>query len=220
MKALTKLLLALCLVSHTLLYAQKPTTGCVDAAIEAQATGIKLGLSKKGMTVFQEGMFKMQSMEPIPVAVKLTAGIPYELIFVGSESANRLTMEIFDGTDNKIDERIERSMNNIVYSFTPQKTDVYLVTLYQKRGLKDMCGYFGVMMKGTPRPAAPKRDSVKKQPAAVKPATTTTKKSVPQNQSTKVNTSKSSNAQAAPDNQRPNPNRTKATREAQQQKGK
>jgi len=214
MKAFTKVLLAGCLVINTPIFAQKPQTDCVDAAITSQADGIKLGFSKKGMTVFQEAMFKMQSMEPVPVAVKMMQGINYQLVFVGNENANRLTMEIFDGKDHKLDEKIERSMNNIVYSFTPPKTDVYLITLYQKKGLKDMCGYFGVMMKGTSRPVAvPKKEQpVQSKPVAQpKPSGTT-----PKPAATKPTPANN----AVPDNQRPNPNRTKATREAQQQKGK
>lgn len=211
MRAFTTMLFAVCALISIDTVAQKPKTGCIDAAVEAQANGIKLGLSKKDMKVFQEAMFRMQSMEPVPVAVKMTAGVNYELIFVGSEQANRLSMEIFDGKDNKIEERIERSMNNIVYSFTPQKTDVYLVTLYQKKGLKDMCGYFGVMAKGLVNPAP----QPKKETTPVKPANTATPPSA-----TKTAPQKSSTQPSLPDNQRPNPNRTKATREAQQQKGK
>ncbi|HRO42835.1 MAG TPA: hypothetical protein PL009_08375 [Flavipsychrobacter sp.] len=211
MKALNKVLLALCLLGNFTLLAQKPQIGCVDATVEAQAIGIKLGLSKKGMSVFQEAMFKMQSMEPVPIAVKLAQGVNYELVFVGSENANRLTMEIFDGKDKKLDEKIERSMNNIVYSFTPKQTDVYLITLYQKKGVKDMCGYFAVMMKGAARPATP----VKKEQTPAKPATVKTPAATPAQPAQKTN-----NKQAVPGNQQPNPNRTKATREAQQQKNK
>jgi len=206
MRAFTTMLVAFCAFISTDTIAQKPKTGCIDAAVEAQAKGIKLGLSKKDMKVFQEAMFRMQSMEPVPVAVKMNAGVRYELIFVGSEQASRLTMEIFDGKDNKIDERIERSMNNIVYSFTPQKTDVYLVTLYQKKGMKDLCGYFGVMTKGLTNPVL----QPKKETTPAKPAKTTTPSA----------TQTAPQPQTLPDNQRPNPNRTRATREAQQQKGK
>jgi len=211
MTSFNKVLVALLLFGNVHTYAQKPQIGCVDAAVDAQAKGLKLGLSKKGMTVFQEGSFRMQSMEPVPIAVRMVAGVNYELVFVGSDQANRLMMEIFDGKDKKIDEKVERSMNNIVYSFTPKTTDVYLITLYQKKGTKDMCGYFGVMMKGTaalvtkpktPPPAVAKPTPVKSTPpASVKP--------VP---------AKAKRVQTTPNNQQPNPNRTKATREAQQQR--
>lgn len=191
------------LFSGTLSQAQKPQTGCIDAAVTSQAEGIKLGLSKKGLVVFQEDMFKMSSMEPIPVAIKLQKGINYQIIFVGSEQASKLILEVFDGKDKKIDELVERSMNNIVYSFTPTSTDVYLFTFLQKKGLKNMCGYFGVMTKkiATAPAASPKKQVP---PAAATPAQTT----------------KPTGQPSVPNNQRPNPNRTKATREAQQQKSR
>jgi hypothetical protein len=220
--------------------AQKPKTGCVDANIEGQSNGIKNGLAKQGMGVFQEAMFQMASMEPVPVAVKLMQGVPYQLIFVGSENANRLIMEIYDGKDKKVDEKVERGDNNsIVYSFTPKKTDIYLVTLIQKKGLKELCGYFGVMTKGLPMTAKVQNagsDQVAPTPA-VKPApvkksttttvkTTTVKKTPAPPTKTAVNTpvtpapATTNKANTIPDNQRPNPNRTRATNEALKQQGK
>ena len=189
--------------------AQKPKTGCVDAAVEAQAEGIKRGLKKQGLTIFQEAMIQMTSMEPAPIAVKLTEGVRYQLIFVGSEQANKLVMEIYDGRDKKVDEKIERSTNDIVYTFTPTKTDVYLITLTQKRALKSMCGYFGVLMKSSVPPATAVRAPVKEEPA--KPATPPAPRPAPASATT------TDKPIELPADQRPNPNRTKATREAQQQ---
>ena len=209
--------------------AQKPKTGCIDVNIQGQADGIKLGLSKQGHIMFQEGVFQMTSMEPTPIAVKMSQGISYQLIFVGSENSNRMIMELYDGKDRKIDEKVERgSSNSIVYTFTPSKTDIYLVTLIQKRATKDMCGYFGVMMKsarpvasarpvqpGQPQPAAPSTVQ-KKAPAKV--AATPAREATPPPPPAKAVPSMENGYKDMPANQRPNPNRTRATREAQQNK--
>ena len=209
--------------------AQKPKTGCIDVNIQGQADGIKLGLSKQGHIMFQEGVFQMTSMEPTPIAVKMSQGISYQLIFVGSENSNRMIMELYDGKDRKIDEKVERgSSNSIVYTFTPPKTDIYLVTLIQKRATKDMCGYFGVMMKsarpvaparpvqpGQPQPAAP-APVQKKDPAKV--AATHAGEATPPPPPAKAVPSMENGYKDMPANQRPNPNRTRATREAQQNK--
>ena len=209
--------------------AQKPKTGCIDVNIQGQADGIKLGLSKQGHIMFQEGVFQMTSMEPTPIAVKMSQGISYQLIFVGSENSNRMIMELYDGKDRKIDEKVERgSSNSIVYTFTPSKTDIYLVTLIQKRATKDMCGYFGVMMKsarpvasarpvqpGQPQPAAPSTVQ-KKAPAKV--AATPAGEATPPPPPAKAVPSMENGYKDMPANQRPNPNRTRATREAQQNK--
>ncbi len=215
MKVINLTVLIFILLTHNVLLAQKPKTGCIDAAVEAQAKGIKLGLSQKGMKVFQEATFKMESLEPVPVAVKMVKGVQYELVFVGNEQASKLIMEVFDGKNKKVDERIERSMNNIIFSFVPAQTDVYLITLYQKRGLKDICGYFGVFMKGEP---ATVYQTEKKKPA-VSGNTAAPLKTTPAPATVQPAPAGKAH-QSIPDNQRPNPNRTRATIEAQQQKGK
>jgi hypothetical protein len=222
MKTFSKIALILALLlSDLTVFAQKPDVGCVDVNVQGQADAVKLGFSKKGLTVFQEAMFKMSSMEPVPVAVKLYQGFTYQLIFVGSENATKMMMEIYDGSDKKIDEEVERgSSNNIIYAFTPAKTDVYLITLIQKKGLKEMCGYFGVMMKGkvpattvrTEPVAKPAVAPVKQPmaaPAKAAPVKTTSAPAVKAQPVQKMN-----ERNELPANQRPNPNRTRATNEA------
>ncbi|MBS1783402.1 MAG: hypothetical protein JSS78_10075 [Bacteroidetes bacterium] len=211
--------IAFCLFALPNVFAQKPQTDCVDAAIQAQAQGLKEKYAKQGLNLFQEGMFKMQSNEPIPVGVKLIAGVSYQLIYVGSENSNKMTMEIYDGKDKKLDEKIERATSNIIYPFTPTKTDVYLVMLYQKKGLKNFCGYFGVMAKGPVPAVATPIKKVTTPPAQTKvvPHKTTPTKATPA--AIKSTPQATQPANNYPDNQRPNPNRTRATREAQQQKG-
>ncbi|MBS1777175.1 MAG: hypothetical protein JSS64_12935 [Bacteroidetes bacterium] len=211
--------IAFCLLAQPYVFAQKPQTDCVDAAIKAQAQGIKEKFSKQGLSLFQEGMFKMQSNEPIPVGIKLVAGVSYQLIYVGNENSNKMTMELFDGKDKKLDEKIERATSNIVYPFTPTKTDVYLVMLYQKKGLKNFCGYFGVMSKGAvPAVVTPiKKVTTPSTQTKVAPHNTTPSKAAPTTIKSAPQAPQPSNNY--PDNQRPNPNRTRATREAQQQKG-
>jgi hypothetical protein len=162
--------------------AQKPKTGCNDAAIKAKADGLKEQYKKQNMVVFQEAMIQMVSMEPAPVAVKLTQGKLYHLIFVASQEANRLTLEIFDGKDKKIDEKTVKGADDyIVYSFIPSKTDVYLMMLTQRKGAKNLCGSFTVMMPD-PRPkTVAKQEEPKQEQAAETPAAKSPTKAQPIN---------------------------------------
>lgn len=171
--------------------AQK-NVNCDDPAVTAQADALKQGMLKKGMVVFRESPLKMASMEPTAVVVRLLKGKNYQLVFVGSENASRLTMELFDGNNKLLDEKRVRGSNYIVYTFKPAKTDDYLITLYQKKGIRDFCGYFGVMMPNSKTAAPAVRQQPKTTPARY-PA-------------------------AGSKGQQPNSNRTKATREAQQGK--
>jgi hypothetical protein len=208
--------------------AQAPVTKCSDPAIEAKASGIKSTYEKQGKVVFQESMLAMESMEPVPVAVRLQAGISYDFIFIGSSQATRLTLELFDGSDKKLDVKTEKNSDYLVYSFRPLRTEVYLITVYQKKGVKDICGYFGIMapqLKNQPVKQAPVRtpdpavSAQPKQPVkantAVKPlqnpAASPSPKTTPAQTTPQPAAPAKKPSQTYPDNQRPNPNRTRAT---------
>ncbi|HTN47056.1 MAG TPA: hypothetical protein VL098_11965 [Flavipsychrobacter sp.] len=212
--------------------AQTPVTKCNDPAIEGKASGIKSTYEKQGKVVFQESMLAMESMEPVPVAVRLQAGISYDFIFVGSSQATRLTLELFDGSDKKLDVKTEKNSDYLVYNFRPLRTEVYLITVYQKKGVKDICGYFGIMtpqLKNQPVKQAPVRTpdpAVSTQPKQPAKANTAVKPLQSPASSPSPKTPTQAPPQAAPakkttptypDNQRPNPNRTRATDEYRKQ---
>lgn len=212
--------------------AQKPRTGCNDVSIKNQGDGVKTGLTKQGLSLFQEAMISMQTMEPAPVVVKLNAGQSYQFIFVGDQDASRMAMELYDGKDKKVDEKVVRGGGNqIVYTYTAPKTDEYLITLMQKkRGRDNMCGYFGVMTNKaavkTPRPTqqvpvtkTPAPVSNTKMPVKTTTTTTTTSPATQQKSTWQTAPANNTNQQQKPDyEQKPNPNRTKATQEHQNQK--
>lgn len=204
---------------------------CQDPAIEGLANNIKSTYQKQGLKVFRESMLDMVSMEPTPIAVSLQEGTTYQFIFIGSNQASKLMLELFDGADKRIDQKTERGVDYITYSFTPKVSEVYLITLIQKKGAKNVCGYFAVLTNNLPKPIAtpqakqatpatskpiPAKTPVKTVPASTTPKTLEPK-ATPQ-QPIAVPASKK--APAIPDNQRPNPNRTKATQDYQQQQKK
>lgn len=262
MKYILSILLSAILIQAS--FAQGSKT-CNDPAVMGQSNNIKSVYEKQGMVVFRESMIAMQSMEPSPIAVRLQADITYQFIFIGSSQANRLSLELYDGTDKKLDEKVEKGGDYLLYTFKPEKTDLYLINLYQKKGARDLCGYFGIMtqqLKNAPPKLAPIRSTqkantvpvqtrpVKQTPVKTKQAATapvyqtkpvkqsvqsTTKKVPVVNQQTTKQTTESqqkttpskntpipvksipSTANKIPDNQKPNPNRTRATKEYQQQ---
>ena len=68
-------------------------------------------------------------------------------------SASKIFFELYDGQDNKLVEKTIKKVddtNFIIYSFVPQKTDLYLVVLTQKiKGDAEVCGSFTIMQKAT-----------------------------------------------------------------------
>lgn len=206
-------------------YAQKNAVKCVDPDVQGRADNIKSMYEKQGKVVFQESVLNMTSMEPSPVAVRLQQGITYEFIFVGSSQASRMMLELFDGRDKKLDHKVEKNATHLLYTFTPNKTEVYLITLTQKKGTKDMCGYFGIMVK-KPAQSGPKVAPVKNnntqittpvKTTTIKTTTTTTPTKTTTTTTQPTNTTQPVKTNTIPDNQRPNPNRTKATQQYQQQ---
>lgn len=159
----TKATIIVLLLTVGVAFAQKKMKqDCNDPLIKSTADNLKEGYLKQGMTLYQETMLDMTSMEPTPIAVRLYEGVAYQLVYVGAEHTNKLIFQLFDGKDNKIDEQRERGKDYLIYQFTPNKTDIYLINLYQKKGVRDMCGYFGVLFKTNG--ATPTQPQVVQQP--------------------------------------------------------
>jgi hypothetical protein len=145
-------LLSAILVAGAIAGNAQPNVGCNDKAMRLEAAQLKENFKIQGMDLYRDAMLTMQSQEPSPVAVQLEKGKMYQMIFVGSHYASKMNFELFDGNDKRID-KVEvpdpKQKNYIVYSFVPEKSDVYLVVLSQKYKSKSFCGSFTIMEKST-----------------------------------------------------------------------
>lgn len=140
--------LLLTITSVNISYAQMAKIGCMDQGIRVQGEQMKHDLKAQGMEVYKDAMLTMTSKQPYPIAVQLTQGDLYQFVFVGNKTASKLYFELFDGGDNKLVNKVEDSKNFIIYSFIPQKSDLYLLVVSQKiKGNKEVCGSFTVMQK-------------------------------------------------------------------------
>jgi len=136
------------LLAATAAYAQ-PAVGCMDRAIRIQAEQAKQNFIKQGMKVFKEAMIGMEPNTPYPIAVQLDKGELYQVVYVGSLSATKIRFELLDGKDKIIDERVlDRPVENnmVVYSFVPEKSDIYMLMLTQKVK-KPTCGSIAIFKK-------------------------------------------------------------------------
>lgn len=140
--------------SSTTAIAQQAVIGCIDKPIRMQAEDLKLGFTKHGMETFKDANISMESGQPYPVAVQLNKGVMYQMIFVGSQLASDITLELFDGDDKKIGKKEQKKNdpNYIIFSFIPEKTDVYLVVLSQRLKKQTLCSSFTIL-----QPAAIKK---------------------------------------------------------------
>lgn len=129
--------------------AQRAKIGCMDKNIRVQSEQFKHNFRAQGMEVYKNAMLTMQSQEPYPVAIQLTQGELYQFVFVGSELSSKILFELFDGNDEKIESitlKPKDGKNYVIYSFKPQKSDVYLFVLAQRiKGGGQVCGSFTVM---------------------------------------------------------------------------
>ena len=76
-----------------------PTLGCNDKSIRLQAEQYKQDFKAQGQEVYRDAMISMESRQPTPVAVQLTKGVLYQMIFIGSRDANKINFELYDGED-------------------------------------------------------------------------------------------------------------------------
>lgn len=129
--------------------ASNASVGCIDPAIRAQAQDIKQHFQKQGFVVYRDAMISMSSMEPYPVVVQLQKGQFYQIIFVGNAMDSKIRIDIYNGADQKIDEKLvmrnRDQPNYISYSFIPESTDAYMFMLLQRLKNKEMCGSFTIM---------------------------------------------------------------------------
>lgn len=131
--------------------AQQAKIGCMDKSIRLQGEQMKHDFKAQGMEIYKDAMLTMTPKQPYPIAIQLMEKELYQFIFVGSNNGGKLYFELFDGGDNKIGEKkveVTKKNNYVIYSFIPQKTDLYLVVVSQKgKGKNDVCGSFTVMQK-------------------------------------------------------------------------
>lgn len=131
---------------------EQPQVGCNDKVIRLQSEQLKADFKQQGMTVYKDAMMSMESRQPSPIAVQLNKGVLYQFIYVGDRSASRIDFELFDGDDKRLEQQTlkdPKSKNFLVYSFVPDKTDMYLIVLTQKWKTKSMCGSFTIMQNPT-----------------------------------------------------------------------
>lgn len=133
--------------------AQQPRVGCVNKSMRVQAEQMKHDFKAQGMEVYKDAMLGMRPGEPAPVAVQLVERQMYQFVIIGDANASKMYFELYDGQDNKLVEKTIKKAdetNFIIYSFVPQKTDLYLVVLTQKiKGNAEVCGSFTIMQKGS-----------------------------------------------------------------------
>ncbi len=128
--------------------AQQPAIGCVDKKARLQSQKIKLQFQDQGMEVYRDAMLEMENRQPYPIAIQLSDKQLYQLIFVGSDKASKITMELYNGKDEKVAEKVLKdpaNLNYFIYSFAPPRSDVYLVILTQKFKGKKVCSSFTIM---------------------------------------------------------------------------
>jgi hypothetical protein len=142
-------IIAMAISFTNIAFAQKGTVapvGCVDPSMRLQADGIKQHFTSQGFKVYRDAMINMESMIPFPVMVQLNRGHLYQIIFVGHPAATNHKVVLYDGADNKIDEKFitrrhgQDKTNYIIYSFVPERTDMYMFTFMTRLKNENMCG--------------------------------------------------------------------------------
>lgn len=143
------------------------SVGCMDMAMRAQAEQIKRDFRKVEFVPIKDMMLNMKSKEPVGITLIMEKGKLYQLIYIGSKEAVSLHFGLYDGAKFLIDERkLDKpgENNQLIYSFTPEKNDTFVVSLTQTLKTKTTCGSFTVMrQEGSPgRLAQPKQEGNKK----------------------------------------------------------
>lgn len=128
-----------------------PIVGCMDPIVRQQAEHIKQHYMAQGFTAYRDAMINMTSMEAIPVMMQLMKGQLYEIVYVGQPDGTNHKLVLFDGNDHQITEQyVHKSKgqlpaNYLIYEFTPERTDTYLLMVATRLKNKDFCGSLSVL---------------------------------------------------------------------------
>lgn len=138
--------IVVCTIPFTAM-SQPASIGCIDKDIRLQAEELKLGFTKHGMEVYKDANISMERSTPYPVAVQLNKGVMYQMVYVGGQQSRDIRLELFDGDDKKLGERVmkKNDPNYIIYPFIPEKTDIYLVVLSQRTKTDHICSSFTIL---------------------------------------------------------------------------
>lgn len=131
--------------------------GCMDPVVRQQAEHIKKHYLSQGFMMFRDAMINMTSMDAVPVMMQLTKGRLYEFIYVGQPDGTHHKLVLFDGNDRQIAEKYvykkkgELPSNYLIYEFTPERTDTYLLMVATRLKNKEFCGSLSVLTPDTTR---------------------------------------------------------------------
>lgn len=128
-----------------------PIVGCMDPVVRQQAEQIKQHYIAQGFTTYRDAMVNMTSMDAVPVMIQLIKGQLYEIIYVGQPAGTNHKLVLLDGNDHQIAEEYvhkkkgELPANYLIYEFTPERTDTYLLMVGTRLKNKDFCGSLSVL---------------------------------------------------------------------------
>jgi hypothetical protein len=134
----------------------EPLVGCVDPSVRQLAEHIKHHYTDQGFITARDAMIHMKSLDAFPVMLELKKGQLYQIIYVGQANGTVHKMVLYDGNDNVLKEKEiykqkgELPGNYIIFEFTPDRTDTYLLMVMTKLKNKDFCGSITIL---TPDPA-------------------------------------------------------------------
>jgi hypothetical protein len=124
------------------------SVGCMDQAMRSQAEQIKRDFKAQGFVSIKDMMLNMKSRESAGVPLIMDKGKLYQLVFIGSQEASAIDFELYDGAKFSLDHRhLDKpaETNLLIYSFTPEKNDTFVVSLTQNLKNKTSCGSFTVL---------------------------------------------------------------------------
>jgi hypothetical protein len=123
-------------------------TGCKNLLISQQVAELKEEFKEQGFEVINDAMFELNSRTNFPIIYKLQKSEFYQIIFVASDDASKMKLELIDPDENILLSKelrpIQHTTNVISFNFSPISSDSYTFLLSQiiKKG---SCVSFTIM---------------------------------------------------------------------------
>jgi hypothetical protein len=113
---------------------------------------LKQFYSRQGYAVLREASMTMESEYEMPIVLPMTAGTPYQFIFIGDPTSRQYEVKMFDYSEKQVMYKKNVSGdpdgNIISFNYVPVHSEYHMIKPVQvNKNKKKMCGYVLLLRK-------------------------------------------------------------------------
>jgi hypothetical protein len=119
---------------------------------QALVDSLKQFYAQQGYNVLREASMTMESEYEMPIVLPMTAGTPYQFIFIGDPTSRLYEVKMFDYSEKQVMYKKnvtgDADGNIVSFNYTPANSEYHMIKPVQvNKNKKKMCGYVLLLRK-------------------------------------------------------------------------